>query len=49
MLWGVDSVDMAMANFNSCHAEYIKMSRPLLTVSQSDYLIQIIDTNSHSE
>ena len=27
----------------------LNMPRPLLTVSQSDYLIQIADTNSHTE
>ena len=32
---------------NHCHAEYIKLSRPLLIFSQSDYLIQIVDTNSY--
>ena len=30
-----------------CHAEKIKMPRPLLISSQSDYLIQVFDTNSH--
>ena len=25
------------------------MSHPLLIVSQSDYLIQVVDTNSHTE
>ena len=34
---------------NLCHAEYIKMTRPFLIVSQSDYLIQIVDTNSHTK
>ena len=29
---------------NPCHAEYIKISRPLLIFSQSDYLIQVVDT-----
>ena len=32
---------------NPCHAEYIKMPRPLLIASQSDYLIQVFDRNSH--
>ena len=31
---------------NLCHAQKIKMPRPLLIFSQSDYLIQIVDTNS---
>ena len=34
---------------NPCHAEYIKMPHPFLLVSQSDYLIQIVDINSHTE
>ena len=33
---------------NPCHAEYIKMSHPLLIISQSEYLIQVVDTNSHT-
>ena len=32
---------------NSGHAEYIKMPHPLLIFSQSDYLIWVVDTNSH--
>ena len=32
---------------NPCHAQYIKMLLPRLTVSQSDYLIQT-DTNKHT-
>ena len=31
-----------------CHAEKIKMPCPLLIFSQSDYLIQVVDTNSHT-
>ena len=34
--------------FNPCHAEEIKMPLPFLIVSQSDYLIQIIDINSYT-
>ena len=34
--------------FNPCHAEQITMPCPLLAVNQSDYLIQVVDTNSHS-
>ena len=34
--------------FNYCRAEYTKMPRPLLIFSQSDYLVQIVDTNSHT-
>ena len=30
--------------FNPCRGEYIKMSRPLTIFSQSDYLIQVVDT-----
>ena len=30
--------------FNPCHAELIKLPRPL----QSDYLIEVVDTNSHT-
>ena len=36
-------------DLNPCHAEYIKMPRPLLMVSHLDSLIQIVDINSHSE
>ena len=34
---------------NPCHTDWIKMPRPLLIVSQSDYLIQIVHTNSHTK
>ena len=34
---------------NPCHAELIKLPCPLLIFSQSDYLIQIVDINSHTE
>ena len=34
---------------NPCPAEYIKMLRPFKIFSQPDYLIQIIDINSHTE
>ena len=30
------------------HAEQIKMPRLLLILSQSDYLIQVVDTNSYT-
>ena len=33
---------------NPCFAELIKMLCPLLIFSQSDYLIQVVDTNSHT-
>ena len=33
---------------NPCHAELIKMPHPFLIFSQSYYLIQIIDINSHT-
>ena len=35
-------------NVNPCHAKYIKMPRPLLIFSQSDYLIRIVAINSHT-
>ena len=35
------------SDFNPCHAE-IKMPRPLLIFSQSDYLICIVAINSHT-
>ena len=31
-----------------CNAEYIKMPRQLLIFSQSDDLIQVVDTNSYT-
>ena len=34
---------------NPCHAEYIKMPLPLLTISQSVYLIQVVVINSHTK
>ena len=34
---------------NPCPAEYIRMPHPLLILSQSDSLIQIVDINSHAE
>ena len=34
---------------NPCHAEWIQMTCPLLIVSQSDFLIQVVDTNLHNE
>ena len=33
---------------NPCPAEYIKMPRPLLIFSQSDYYIQIVAINLHT-
>ena len=33
---------------NPCHAEQIKMPRPFLIFSQSDYFIQIVYINPHS-
>ena len=35
--------------FNPCPAEEIKLTHPLQISSQSDYLIQIDDINSHTE
>ena len=37
-----------MLKVKPCHAEKIKMSHPFLIVNQSDYLILVVDTNSHS-
>ena len=37
-----------LIRFYPCHAEYIKMPRPLLIFCQSDYLIQVVDTNSYA-
>ena len=34
---------------NPCHIDWIKMSCLLLSVSQSNCLIQVVDTNSHTE
>ena len=34
--------------FNPCHAVWIKMPHPLLIFSQSEYLILVVDTNSHT-
>ena len=34
---------------NPCHAEYIKMPHPFLIFSQSDYMILVVYTNSHTE
>ena len=38
-----------MESVHPCHAESIKMPRPLLIFSQSDYLIQVVDINSHTK
>ena len=35
-------------SINPCHAESIKGPRPLQVLGQSDYLIQVVDTNSHT-
>ena len=39
----------AVSKINPCHVELIKLPHPLLIFSQSEYLIQIVDINSHSE
>ena len=39
----------SFCSINPCHAEYIKMPCPLLISNQSDYLFQVVDTNSHSK
>ena len=38
-----------MLNVNTCHAEWIKMPRPLLIYSQLDSLIQFVDINSDTK
>ena len=35
--------------FNPSHAEAIKMPRPIPIFSQLNYLIQVVDMNSHTE
>ena len=37
-----------LSQLNLCHVELIKMPRPLLTVSQSKYMIQIVDINPYT-
>ena len=39
---------MCIINTNPCHMEKNKMPRPLLIFILSDYLIQVVDTNSHA-
>ena len=41
-------VRVKTAIFNPCPTEYNKMPHPLLILSQSDYLIQIVHINSHT-
>ena len=36
-------------HINPCHVEQIKMPHPLLVLSQSDYLVKVVDTNSNTE
>ena len=54
MLWSLCEVRlMSVRNMfpwriHPCHAEYIKMPLPLPIFSQSDYLIQVVDINSHT-
>ena len=38
-----------LAPLNPCHPEQIKMPCPHLIFSQSYYLIQVVDTNSHTQ
>ena len=45
----VTSLENVSIPLNPYPAEYIKMSRPFQIFRQSDYLIQIIDINSHTE
>ena len=37
-----------IGHLNSCPAEYIKKPRPFLIFSQSDYLIKVVDPDSHT-
>ena len=41
--------DSITSKVNPCHAEKIKMPQPLPIFSQSDYLIHVVDINSHTE
>ena len=43
-----DMLPSVSIHVSPCYAEYIKMSRPLIIFNQSDYLIQVIDTKSHT-
>ena len=45
----VSYVTFVLSLFSPWHAEKIKMPRLLLIFSQSNYLIQVVDINSHSE
>ena len=38
-----------LGHLNPCNAESIKMLHPLLLISQSDYLIQVVDIISNTE
>ena len=40
---------LGMVLFNPCYAKQSNMPRPLLVFRQSDYLIQVVDTNSNTE
>ena len=40
---------LTLKRINPCHAELIKMPLPLPIFSQSVYLIQVVDINSHTE
>ena len=45
---GQQCLPLSSSSFNPCPAEQIKMPRPLLIFSQSDYLIGIVALNSHT-
>ena len=40
--------DLILAHLNLCHAEKIKMPCPLIIFSQSNYMIQVVSTYSHT-
>ena len=43
------TIPLKGSDVNPCHAELIKMPRPLQIFSQSNYLIQNVDNNSYTE
>ena len=36
-------------SISPCHAELMKMPRQLISVSQSDSFVKVVDINSHTE
>ena len=47
ILFWFASFQQNIKKINPCHPEKIKMPCPLLIFSQSDYLIQVVQTNSN--